>query len=48
MISNLSVNDYILDEWRTCKTVSDCQITMDMGRKNQCKTDVFNPKFKKP
>lgn len=48
MISNLSANDYILDEWRVCESVNDCQITMDLGCKNQCKSDVINPKFKKP
>ena len=42
LVSSSFAQDYILPEWRTCKTDNQCQIVNDNGCMNQCKSGVIN------
>ncbi len=47
LIGSLRAKDYVLKEWKPCLSDKDCQVVRDMGCKNQCQSDVINPKFSK-
>ena len=47
LVSSSFAKDYILPEWKTCKTDQQCQLVHDSGCSHQCKKEIINLRYQK-